>query len=234
MRLFELFNKRRPDVVLSHADPNIILYADEVDGMPVEHRAIGDLLLPTGRIVVCDPLTDPGMPPLVHAVTPGDHPVTLHLARTSDFGARVALAQVTFRPERAERFELALRPGEDIAQLDEGADFFGFPVDAGLAGFLDAEAARHYAHMREAFHADRPNANLYTDLFEAEFTKNAAPGRRDGDWINYRFPGRPDLNVVMFSSGYGDGVYPVYWGVPRQGQVVSLIVDLHVLLLPEE
>lgn len=234
MGLFERFSKRRPDALLAQADLNAIIHGSHVDDMPVEHLPIGDLLLPTGRIVVCDPLAMPDMPALTRTVAPGRYPVTLHLARTSDFDTRVALAEVSFRLEHADRFELATRPGEDVAHLEEDGDFFGFPVDAGLGGFMDAEAAQHYAHVRQAFQADRPNGNLYTDLFEAEFTKNAAPGRRDGDWINYRFPGRPDLNVVMFSSGYGDGVYPAYWGVSRNGGTVSLVADLHVLLLPEE
>ncbi|HEX2618047.1 MAG TPA: DUF4241 domain-containing protein [Flavobacteriales bacterium] len=234
MGLFALLSKRRPDAVFAHVDYNAIIHGTAVDGMPVEHLSAGELLLPTGRIVVCDPLAAPHVPPLAQAVKPGNYPITLHLAHTTGFGARVALAEVRFKQERADQFQLALRPGEDVSQLEEGADFFGFPVEAGLGGLLDAEAAQHYAHVREAFHAERPNGNLYTDLFEPEFSKNVRPGQRDGDWTNYRFPGRPDLNVVMFSSGYGDGVYPVYWGLSRQGEAVSLVVDLQVLLLPEE
>lgn len=232
MRAFRLFNKRR-DALLAQADHNAIIHGNEVDGMPVEHRYVGPLLLPTGRIVVCDPLAYPDMPPFTRTVKPGNYPVTLHLARTTQLGTRIALAEVTFRPDRASRFELALRPGDDVSTLEEGG-FFGFPVDAGLGAFMDLEAARHYAQFRAAFQAERPNGNLYDDLFAVEFARNATPGGRDGDWINHRFHGRPDLNTVMFSSGYGDGAYPAYWGLSRHGEVVSLIVDLHVLLLQED
>jgi hypothetical protein len=37
----------------------------------------------------------------------------------------------------------------------------------------------------------------------------------------------------MFSSGYGDGVYPAYWGLDAGRQAVNLVIDFHVLLLPD-
>jgi hypothetical protein len=38
-----------------------------------------------------------------------------------------------------------------------------------------------------------------------------------------------DNNIVMFGSGFGDGVYPCYWGIDSSGEIVSLVVDLLVL-----
>ncbi|HEX2617960.1 MAG TPA: DUF4241 domain-containing protein, partial [Flavobacteriales bacterium] len=84
------------------------------------------------------------------------------------------------------------------------------------------------------FYTTHPDGNIYTDHFDAEFAKSAAPGTRSGDWLNYHFPDRPELNLTMFSSGFGDGVYPAYWGVNTSGEAVCLVIDFHVALLPEE
>ncbi len=49
-----------------------------------------------------------------------------------------------------------------------------------------------------------------------------------GDWLNFYLPNRPSLNVIMFHSGYGDGMYPCYWGTNNDGKICSLIVDFQV------
>jgi hypothetical protein len=38
----------------------------------------------------------------------------------------------------------------------------------------------------------------------------------------------------MFAPGYGDGVYPAYWGVDTHGKAINLVIDFHVLLLPKK
>lgn len=237
MGLFDLF-KRTPAAVpepnthsgLAQADYGRIILADSVEGKAVSHLPIGTVHLPTGRIVVCDPLVVPGTPAFVRSVPPGRYPVTLHYVDEGEFGARVAIATLTFSEEPAVRYEMALRPGDQLSALEEPGAYFGFPVDAGLGGFMDEETAKHYLAWIDRFCLERPDGNIYDDHFAAEFAKTAEPGTHHGDWINYAFPDRPDLNLTMFSSGYGDGVYPCYWGVSEHGAIVSLVIDFHVAL----
>ncbi|MFK4789517.1 DUF4241 domain-containing protein [Microbacterium sp. ZW T5_56] len=42
-----------------------------------------------------------------------------------------------------------------------------------------------------------------------------------------------DVGVVV-DSGYGDGSYPVYWGVDAQGDIAQLVVDFLVLVTADE
>lgn len=110
------------------------------------------------------------------------------------------------------------------------------PVDAGLGGFFDYKTGIEYNKFLDKFHADNPDGNIYDDFFAAEFKKNAiTPDDQTdyGNWINYTFP-NTDLNITMFQSGYGDGVYPAYWGLDEQGDIVSLVIDFFVVLLPDE
>jgi Protein of unknown function (DUF4241) len=106
----------------------------------------GRLVLPTGRLVACDPFAglQAGGNPYVQ-VLPGSYPVMVTLA---DVGGeedgshiREAYASLLLSAEPEVRREvLELGPaGESLPRLGPG-EFVGFPVDAGTACFVDAGA----------------------------------------------------------------------------------------------
>ncbi len=222
--------------IYAHADYNLIFDHSSVDGIPVELLNIGELNVPTGQIVVCDPLAAPDTPPLTRSVTPGKYPVKIYVAKTEESGDRYAVAKLEFSTVRADKWVLAVREGEDLHELKEPGEFYGFPVDAGLGGFFDVQTALEYNSFIDNFLKKNPGANIYDDFFAAEFKKNAVEPDNPsdyGDWVNFTLPGS-DLNITMFQSGYGDGMYPAYWGMTKDHQIVSLVIDFFVLLLPEE
>jgi hypothetical protein len=74
--------------------------------------------------------------------------------------------------------------------------------------------------------------NIYDGILAAEFKKNAVnPNDPEdaGDWVNFHLPNKPDQNVIMFQSGFGDGFYSAYWGLDDKGQVCSLVIDFAVI-----
>lgn len=231
--MFNIFNKKNKQIEkLSQADYNIIFENSLVEGVPVETLNIGELNVPTGRIVVCDPLVVPDMPPLNKTVSPGKYPIKIFIAKTKNSGDRYALAKLEFSSKKADKWVLAVRDGEDISELKEDDDFFGFPVDAGLGGFFDYKSGLEYNKFIDEFMEKNPRGNMYDDFFAAEFKKNAVePNNPDdyGDWINFKIP-NTDLNITMFHSGYGDGTYPAYWGMTKNNEIVSLVIDFFVLL----
>jgi hypothetical protein len=46
-------------------------------------------------------------------------------------------------------------------------------------------------------------------------------------WANHAVG--PDGNVIAFATGYGDGSYPVFWGLGADSGPVCLLVDLRML-----
>src|SRR5687767_7888648 len=98
----------------SHADYNLTFDNDVVENIPVEVLEIGNVALPTGKINVCDPLADPQMTPLEKTVEPGTYPVKIYIAKTPDAGDRFAIAKLEFSTEKADKWVLATREGEDI------------------------------------------------------------------------------------------------------------------------
>ena len=230
-----IFKKKNREVI-SHADYNVIFDNKTVEGAPIETVEIGTLKVTTGKIIVCDPLAIPDMDPLDKVIPPGDYPIKLYFANDEAlFGRRNAVAKLEFSPKRADKWVLALKEGEDVSKLEGNGDFFGFPVDAGLGGFMDEAALAEYNIFMDDFYSKNPEGNLYDDFFDAEFKKSAKTANEEdrGDWVNFQLPGT-ELNITMFSSGFGDGMYPAYWGMTNDNEIVSLVIDFHVLLLPEE
>nr|WP_283242750.1 DUF4241 domain-containing protein [Marinifilum caeruleilacunae] len=235
--MFNIFKKKNKSTeVLSHADYNTIFDNATVEGIPVELVEIGDLNVPTGQIVVCDPLVVPDMPPLNKTVKPGKYPIKIYVAKTKESGDRYAIATLVFSETKADKWVLAVRSGEDVTELKGDGDFFGFPVDAGLGGFFDYQSGVEYNKLIDEFINKNPTGNIYDDFFAAEFKKNAKnPDNPNdyGDWVNFKIP-NSELNITMFQSGYGDGTYPAYWGMTDDNEIVSLVIDFFVLLLTDE
>lgn len=54
--------------------------------------------------------------------------------------------------------------------------------------------------------------------------KNPEFQRTDGDWINFKIPGT-DLSIPMIQTGFGDGVYPAYFGYDENKNICELVVQ---------
>jgi len=187
----------------------------------VEVHDAGVLRLPTGRVVACDPTsvwerTEPYTVP----VPVGDHPVALSAVRFDDdpTHVRAAAARVVFADVPVASWEPATLPGQDPRRLDDG-EFFGFGVDGGIGCFFDAAALPHFLKLMEDF--DR-----YTDVFLGDNPEGIeVQGERTLSITD------PDsgANLVAFSSGWGDGSYPVWAGRDADGRVCRLVADLLVV-----
>lgn len=176
---------------------------------------IGELVLPTGEIIACDPLTTgTDWPALSRKVKPGHYPVSLLEAQS-----RVAAAVLRFRPGTPVRWELATLPDQDVSTL-KGDEAFGYPVDAGLGSFMDKTAMALMSGEQDKLKADQ---NYYDDVLAAEFVPN-----QDRFVMHHPVAGNP-LNIAMFWSGWGDGLYPSFWGLDATGEPLLLMTDFGVL-----
>ncbi|WCD81472.1 DUF4241 domain-containing protein [Pseudomonas sp. TUM22785] len=193
-------------------------YQVQVEGQDyrLHTQAIGELELPTGQLVACDPLVSCDGP-FTQAVPKGRYPLQLAIARIGD-DERVAFARIVFAPGPATRWEMALVKGQDPNTLAPD-EFFGYGVDSGTGGFMDAAALRSYEARR-----DQEGEAFDKRLF-AELDKTYQHTR---SW--YLLPTDAG-NVALFSSGYGDGAYPSYFGYDADGRLVAVVTDF--LLLPE-
>ncbi|OBQ63444.1 DUF4241 domain-containing protein [Mesorhizobium erdmanii] len=166
---------------------------------------IGELELPTGEIVACDPLiTGLSRPAFSRKVKPGRYPVTLLQAQGC-----VAAAVLRFSPGLPMRWELATFV-PDRAPVYK-SEFLEFIVDDAVASFMDKSVLTLMSDQQEL------------DDYLADVACTI-----DRFCIDSPIEGNP-LNVAMFDTGYGDGSYRSFWGLNAAGEPLLLMTDFEVL-----
>ncbi len=193
------------------------------DGMTVvEAFDAGELGLPTGRLVACDPDRMQGgfpLAPFARAVPPGRYPVRVCVARFPAGGRRVALAVLMISGRRPVRFEPAFRADDDPATFEDG-EFPAHGVDTGTSCFADARTV-------EALAARCRDRAYLRDVFPGLF------GMQTGTfWREDAVDADAGLNVIAFPSGFGDGAYASYWGFDALGEPACLVTDFGLLGRP--
>lgn len=175
-------------------------------------REVGKLVVTSGRIVVCDPCYGGGKRPLARTVPPGKYPVVLCAAE-----GRIACAMLRLRKAKPARWEIALWPGQSPEGL-EGDQFYGYGVDAGTGSFLDAEQDKYLDALTEE------NEPLF------DYKARTRDDPFVGEWAERVFDSKTGGNLIAFTSGEGDGRYPSYWGLDRDGEPVCLVTDFGLLV----
>lgn len=182
-----------------------------LQGLVLSQHGIGDLLLPTGRLVACDPVAYPETEPFSMVLPTGRFPVSLSVATIAD-DQRVAFAIIEFRKQEAVRWEALVM---ETSRGNEGS--FGFGVDSGVAGFIDQSVV---AAMKAK---EMEDEGSFYGAMDAEMKKTEVP---TWSWLNVPFGCG---NLVAFSSGYGDGEYVTYAGFEPSGTVAVVVTDFGVV-----
>lgn len=178
---------------------------------------IGSVVITSGRIRACDPLAYPDFPPFERSVPPGQYPVRIYFAL-----GRVAAAMMRFAPGVPSTWESATVTS---TQAYEGMPEGGYPVDAGMGAYMDADALAQMSRRIDKVKAETGSntVNYYDDVVAAEVEVH------DGEWTLHQPMSDNTLNVAIFHSGWGDGYYPVLWGLSAQGQPLVLLTDFFVM-----
>ncbi|MEV0413021.1 DUF4241 domain-containing protein [Streptomyces sp. NPDC050448] len=182
----------------------------------------GELWLPTGRVVACDPFIGLGggyVSPFTAEAAPGRYRVEVAMATLTEPGEapaadphlRVAAARLVITDTPAVTWELAVKDGQDPAELGEDG-FFGYGVDAGTGSFYDAAAD-------DSFPDCEGDEGPLWDAFEAA-------GHRASVHL---VEGENGHNLAAFSSGFGDGHYPTWVGRDAAGTVTCFVTDFFVV-----
>jgi hypothetical protein len=196
-------------------------YAEDDVEYVLERHGLGELVLPTGRIVGCDPLCcDADTEAFTVAVTPGRYPVWAWVAvlfkdSGEEWQRRVAALQVEVGDGDPVRWELALVGDQDPATLGDN-QFFGYGVDAGTGTLIDESAARLLASWE-------------WDQLDEVFVEGPLPEAPVPGAINAVVDEASGANVVCTTSGWGDGAYPTFIGYDSSGAVTSFVTDFCVV-----
>ncbi|MGL4503995.1 MAG: DUF4241 domain-containing protein [Planktothrix sp.] len=184
-----------------------------IDQVTYSVHTLGELVLTSGKIAVCDPLVVPNSHLcLTQTLAAGRYPVKLSIATFHDQKEqRVAYGMLVIRDQPAVRWELALS-----SQPDQES---GYPVNSGTGCFIDGEGVKYLSSLSEHdfesyyHHLDQLLDQTYVDTW---------------DWTNFCLDESTGLNIIAFHSGWGEGCYPSYWGYDSQGNPVCLVTDFRL------
>ncbi len=192
----------------------------------------GEIYLPSGRLVACDPFVclEPKRTAFVHAPK-GRFPVIVTLADVSEkqdrSHIREAYASIIFSPgAEAYRKSLPLaRDGEPRPDI-KGDNFIGFTVDSGTACFIDETFASQFMPNPKTWHEelfDNPKP-------ESWFSRMDDPAHLREGLANITLPlAKNGENIIIIHSGWGDGVYPVIGSFDQGGQLIAVHIDFMVV-----
>jgi Protein of unknown function (DUF4241) len=194
-------------------DPKVRVPFKLIDG--------GKLTITSGEIVACDPFLFNDFPALVQKVPVGSHPVRFsHPMMHGEAGGRVAFARIDFSAKPVASWNRALTANSDPSTLQPDY-IFGYPVDAGTGSFFDRQAG-------VALLAQLRQGKIPENFSEVWIGAGEVAGKARGMSF-YLDVSVPPNNIIMFTSGWGDGYYASYFGYDADGKVASLLTDFQVL-----
>lgn len=196
--------------------------------MEVDTLDIGEVNLPTGEILTCDPLVELGEAKTYIQKTPvGKFPVKIAVVLSEDYGDRYACVKVEFKKNKPVVYELAVTGNEEEMDEAKEDEYYGFGVDAGMGCVTDKksqdEYVKYWKKLEEEEGADNPYDDIFEELLEESFKKSPKYQRDCGDWANFIIP-NSDLNIPVFASGWGDGYYPCYFGYGEKGELCGFYI----------
>lgn len=182
---------------------------------------LGNLSILSGRICACDPLVENHFVPFETEVPNGQFPVELYLEEDTDL---VGMAVVWFdRTKDNLNWKMATVPGESITEEEVEEGFIlGFPVESGLACFMDPTSAPKLLEKEDAKSEEDENESPFLGPLLNE---------NGGDWTLASLSDKE--NVAVFSSGYGEGNYACYFGYDGNGTLKAIVADLDVFFVDE-
>jgi hypothetical protein len=200
------------DITAKHADKwNLFLAAlpnsprIETSDFCLDSVPAGNLQVASGKLIVVDPIVDPcdDGPCVCLDVPNGDYPVFFGLVRNkAQADERITLARLQL-----------LNTEVTAWRRVEGA----LIIDGGYCGLMDRDTCR----ALEAKNTSDPQAaETHLELLRENYRDTWSFGRLS--------PSGQLPAALCFSSGVGDGVYPVYVGLAGD-DVAAVLVDFAVL-----
>lgn len=209
---------------------NLDMYFVEsvIGNMKVDVLDIGTVHCPTGKIFACDPLIEmEDSLPFIQTIPAGTYPIKICVVPSEEYGNRYACAKLEISNEKPMRYEMGMVGEENLYEDLDDDSYFGFGVDAGMGCIADIQFQIAFKEYWAKRLEKDPDIDPYNDLFCELLEENAKSHPKyqesHGDWLNWTIP-NTNYNIPIFSSGWGDGYYPVYFGYDKNNEVCAVYV----------
>lgn len=187
---------------------------------------LGNLQVKTGKLIANDPFVMYETEPFKESFPKGSFPVQLAIAKVSSMDAssgaevqepdeRVAFARIVFANKLVVSWKMAIWENSDVSQLAAN-EFFGYGVDSGTGSFMDESACQLLEKKMD-------KDDTYVEQLSKEMDHTYKHTR---SWLTKEIG--EGNNIMMFSTGWGDGSYASYIGYDANGEIVRLVTDFYL------
>lgn len=140
----------------------------------------------------------------------------------------IAALKIEITREEPVSFKMAVSEEQDISKPDED-HFYGFSIESGFAFIGDVEVVNEYCEILEEFDENEEVTFPAIEYYAAEIEKQLEYSYKKYpeyhvDYIDYTVPGT-EHHMTFMHTGYGDGVYPVYFGYDKNGGICCAVVE---------
>ncbi|MDE7395507.1 MAG: DUF4241 domain-containing protein [Clostridiales bacterium] len=198
-------------------DYSAVLTSGTLSGYELQRLDLEPIAVTTGAVCLFDPYGTRGVKPFTAQFPLGNYTPFAFKISTSG-GVRVALAGLDGGAlSSSEEWQLALFDERDVLKLLVPGDTVGVSVGSGLCALCDFVTMRDFLALvkseEKAFHPLDGAVNLDGGCSQLCKVK--------------------ELDLPVFSTGWGEGVYSCYIGV-KDGQVQGIICDFGLVAPPHK
>jgi hypothetical protein len=188
---------------------------DAIRSYAITLHELGIVPIPDGRLVAGDPYVMPAdAQPFSQAVPAGEHTAVAAIATIGEGHIRIAAGVIRFANQPIARWEMGRTRSDLAADTFEVGDFTGYGVDAGAGCFASPAAL---TAVNEVLSAD---GGMLTDPISHTL---------DGDLESgVVAPRAGALPIAVFHSGWGDGIYPTWFGYAADGSIAVAVTDFEL------
>ena len=242
---------------LKHGAQLTISWDDESDAIYIDRQRVGTLLLPTGRLLACDPFyafrwarTHPeNLVEFRRRIPPGEYAFDVSIACYEPSDSRKHWCFENYPPELVEqicraddqpnvgdqRIALAILSIRDELpvrwELAKRAAGLPDEVDD-QAGFPVDTGDAGYVDAAVAEWLAELAANdeaAYADIKHEIERQTQVSWRKTRCWTNVAVGRESRSNLMTCSSGFGSGFFHSFWGLDARGEPVCFVTDFEVL-----
>ena len=202
--------------VLNITNGNTDMIDTEFGRMQIEKVAAGNLKLVTGKIIATDPILMYDDQCYSNHVTPGTYPVFIYNGKTDKRKTQTVLAELRFNDNIPVRWEMALLKGENSSRFASD-EFMGYEVENGLGCFMD-EHVMDILDVLDEEELENHEKNIKNTIRQS-----------DQFWSDIMIDKKTESNIIVFTSGWNEGVFPTYYGFDKNNKIVKLVTDFMVI-----
>lgn len=201
-----------------------VLTIPGIGRVPFKVYHLGELILPTGQLVACDPLSCLSIDPFPLKIEPGIYNTCVSVATVlygNEILELVAFSQVISRHRQPIKWE-------PIASISKSGkviyDAYCYTVAASTGSYMDNLAVE----ILDDDDRDYEKSYIYEITEEIELFSQKKLTQSEWRSANVCVDPSSGANVIAFIPGWGNGDYLSYAGYDEMSNLVSLVTDFGI------